>query len=129
MSANWDDKPVGYKEPPKWTQFQKGRSGNPRGRPKKAKPAGTPAPAGSSLLDDALREERDRMVTVSLMSGSQDIRMYDAVIRKMAACAAKGDVHAQKAILGTGQSSSFGTRNASWRRRSSNPGSTRASWP
>jgi hypothetical protein len=31
-----DDYEVGYRKPPKNTQFQKGVSGNPRGRPKKA---------------------------------------------------------------------------------------------
>src|ERR1700734_1409990 len=29
------DHPVGYKKPPKETQFKPGQSGNPRGRPKK----------------------------------------------------------------------------------------------
>jgi hypothetical protein len=29
-----DDYKVGYKHPPKTAQFQKGKSGNPRGRPK-----------------------------------------------------------------------------------------------
>lgn len=33
--AAWDDdEPLGYKRPPPWGQFQKGKSGNPRGRPK-----------------------------------------------------------------------------------------------
>jgi Family of unknown function (DUF5681) len=30
-----DDGPVGYKRPPVHSRFQKGQSGNPRGRPKK----------------------------------------------------------------------------------------------
>ena len=32
-----DDDPVGYKTPPKNTQFQPGQSGNPKGRPKGTK--------------------------------------------------------------------------------------------
>jgi hypothetical protein len=32
------DYEVGYKKPPRSTQFQKGRSGNPRGRPRPARP-------------------------------------------------------------------------------------------
>jgi hypothetical protein len=28
---------IGYRKPPKATQFRKGRSGNPRGRPKRSK--------------------------------------------------------------------------------------------
>ena len=31
-----DDHEVGYRKPPKSTRFKKGRSGNPRGRPKRA---------------------------------------------------------------------------------------------
>src|ERR1700758_4667098 len=35
MSAKKTSYEVGYRKPPKNTQFQKGASGNPRGRPKK----------------------------------------------------------------------------------------------
>jgi hypothetical protein len=47
-----DDKPdykVGYKRPPLHTRFQKGQSGNPRGRPRGSKNF-------STLLTDALNE-------------------------------------------------------------------------
>lgn len=35
MSDDYDDEEVGYKKPPKKTQFKKGQSGNPKGRPPK----------------------------------------------------------------------------------------------
>ena len=46
-----DDPKAGYKRPPKATQFQKGRSGNPNGRPKGAK----------SLYDLMLEDGRQRV--------------------------------------------------------------------
>jgi hypothetical protein len=36
IGSSDDDYEVGYKKPPTSTRFQKGQSGNPRGRPKKA---------------------------------------------------------------------------------------------
>lgn len=42
------DSPVGYRRPPKHTRFNKGTSGNPRGRPKKQ--ADSPASAIQALL-------------------------------------------------------------------------------
>jgi hypothetical protein len=35
MSSTEKDYEIGYRKPPKATRFQKGKSGNPRGRPKK----------------------------------------------------------------------------------------------
>lgn len=100
MSNDWDDKPIGYKQPPVWTRFAKGKSGNPRGRPKKPKPGTQPTLVGSSELDDALRKQRNRLVKVNGGDGPQDVPMFDVLLGSMAARAAKGDVHAQKAMWG-----------------------------
>lgn len=39
MSGNENNSDAGFKKPPKHSQFKKGRSGNPRGRPRKYDPA------------------------------------------------------------------------------------------
>lgn len=100
MSADWDDEPLGYKRPPIWSRFQKGRSGNPRGRPRKQKPvASAPDPASTSTLDNALRMERDRRVKVNDGGASKDLAIFEVVLRSLANSAATGNVHAQKLFL------------------------------
>ena len=68
MSADRDDdsgRPkAGYKRPPKSSQFQKGQSGNLRGRPRK-RPARPELIAARHPTREALRAEADRIVIVN----------------------------------------------------------------
>jgi hypothetical protein len=50
---------VGYRNPPKSGQFVKGRSGNPRGRPRRPKTAAAGV-FGESKFDAMILEEMDR---------------------------------------------------------------------
>jgi Family of unknown function (DUF5681) len=52
---------VGYRNPPKSGQFVKGRSGNPRGRPRRPK---TPGVCGNSEFDAIILEEMGRLVSI-----------------------------------------------------------------
>ena len=74
---------VGYKNPPLHTRFRKGRSGNPRGRPK----------GGRNLKIDLL-EEFGEMLTVH--EGTRDLRVSKqrALIKSLTARAIKGDTAA-----------------------------------
>jgi hypothetical protein len=81
---------VGYCKPPRHTQFRKGRSGNPRGRPPR-----DPAKRLTALmLREAYRgtalQENGRMVPATAMQ---------AILRSRIGLAANGDAQAQRDIL------------------------------
>jgi hypothetical protein len=78
-----DNGDVGYKRPPKSTQFKKGQSGNPRGRPK-----------GTKDLKTDLAEELQERVLVKEGSTERKISKQRAMVKSLMAKAMKGDARA-----------------------------------
>lgn len=76
-------KPVGYKKPPKAYQFQKGRSGNPSGRPREI--AGIP---------ELLAKVAKQKVLTSTKSGPKSMSKIEAGITQLVNKAAGGDLKA-----------------------------------
>lgn len=94
MSYDWDDDDeLGYRKPPKWTRFAKGKSGNPNGRPKKVQEKADRPPLDSEA-DRALRRELDRKIQITGFEGTRQATMSDAIARQQVAEAAKGNVNA-----------------------------------
>lgn len=85
---------------PKSGQFQKGQSGNPRGRPRKTK-AGTQPDQPEARYPTRLmiRTEAQRRIKVRDASGEQEIPVLQAVLRAMEVTALKGGVLAQRSLL------------------------------
>jgi hypothetical protein len=81
---------VGYGKPPRHTQFQKGRSGNPGGRPRK--------PPAMRLKELAIKEAY-RSVVVTDYGMAVTVPAIQAVLRSQMELAAAGNVRAQRAIL------------------------------
>jgi hypothetical protein len=79
---------VGYGKPPVATRFRKGRSGNPRGRPKGARGIRT-------LLDEALGQE----ITISEGGRTSRISKREALILSLITKAIKGDMRAAAQTL------------------------------
>jgi hypothetical protein len=79
---------VGYGKPPRETRFRKGRSGNPRGRPKGSKSA-------QSLLEQALAAP----VTVSEGGTTRVIEQRMALFKSLVARAIKGDARAAALVV------------------------------
>ena len=87
-SNNDRDYEVGYGKPPKTTQWKPGRSGNPKGRPKKIKDF-------DKLLDRELSE------TVRVTDGGESklLPKRDLIVKRLVNEALKGDRAALKLVL------------------------------
>ncbi len=79
---------VGYRKPPKRTQFKPGRSGNPKGRPKR--------PTG---LEDQVERELAQKITVREGGKSQKLSKREVVAKQLVKKAMEGDVRALRAIM------------------------------
>jgi hypothetical protein len=85
---NEGDYEVGYGKPPLHTRFKRGRSGNPRGRPRGERNL-------SSLLNQALNEP----VVVTENSGLKRISKRQAAFKQLVNEAAKGNWRALKLLV------------------------------
>ena len=88
---------VGYKRPPKATQFTPGRSGNPRGRPKGARNK-LPGPWEERLKKIVL-EEAYRPIAVSDGRRQIKVPMAKAIMRALAVNAARGQLRSQQLFV------------------------------
>lgn len=91
------DYEVGRGKPPKHTQFKKGQSGNPKGRPPRKS-----VKAKSGVTDDfnnAILKEADRLVRISTGGTVTEISTREACIRKLKEIGLKEDVRALEKSL------------------------------
>jgi hypothetical protein len=79
---------VGYGQPPVETRFEKGQSGNPRGRPK-----------GSKNLSTLLREELEVKISLEIDGKKQRVSRGKVIVKTWVHQAMKGNHKAREQIL------------------------------
>lgn len=84
-----DDEDIGYRKPPKSTQFKKGRSGNPYGRPR----------SGTKNINNIIARELERKIKVTEEDETVFYSAIDIAVRQLVQKAAKGDLKAQKMLF------------------------------
>jgi hypothetical protein len=82
------DYDVGYGKPPKTTRFQKGQSGNPKGRPK-----------GSKNLSTLLEEELEQPVLITENGQRRKITKRRASMKQLVNRAASGEHRALQILI------------------------------
>ena len=87
----------GYKNPPKEHQFKKGKSGNPKGRPRKKK-----QPSSDPGLDLIASVHRELGKTISVQENGQhkEITKLEAFSAQLVAQSVNGKPSQQKMLLG-----------------------------
>ena len=83
------DHEVGYGKPPRHSQFVKGQSGNPRGRP-----------AGAKNLKTLLSKALNELVIVTENGGRRKISKREAIVTQLVNRSAKADYKAIQILLG-----------------------------
>ena len=79
---------VGHGKPPKQTQFKKGQSGNPRGRPK-----------GSKNLNTLIKRELESRITIEQNGMKRKIRRKEALVKGLVNDALKGKDRPRDKVL------------------------------
>jgi hypothetical protein len=91
------DQYVGYRRPPKSSQFVKGRSGNAGGRPRRPKTVAVSV-FGDNEFDTMVLEEMGRLVSIREGEKIEKTTVMRAATRAIGLKAAKGDVKAYAAV-------------------------------
>jgi len=87
--ADDEDYVIGFQKPPKGTRFVRGKSGNPKGRPKGSQNATT-------ILDKACRER----IRVTTNGKVRYLSKFEAAMLQLLNKAASGDLRATQMLLG-----------------------------
>jgi hypothetical protein len=92
MSTNTDEK-IGYRNPPQRTQFKKGHSGNPQGRPK-----------GKRNLATVLEKTLHEKVVINENGRRKTITKLEAAVKQLVNKAASGDLRALQQLAALARS-------------------------